>query len=474
MLPQSIKQFQNLRKEGKITSESLTKEYFARIRRSELNEYIYPLQLEEKALEQAKASDERFKKGKLLGMMDGVPMCIKDCFTLLGSKTTNASKILENFDSPFDAETVARLRKAGAVFIGKGNTDQFTMGASTETSYFGTSKNPHNPKKSPGGSSGGVTASIAGDTSLCGLGTDTGGSIRQPAALCGIAGLKCTYGRNSRYGALSMASSFDTIGPLAKNCEDLAIILSTIAGFDPKDATTSHNEDTDYSIDHNFNLKGLKIGVPKEYFEEGLDLEIRSKIEEVIKWYKDQGAIIKDISLPSTKYGIAVYYILCPSEVSSNMSRYDGIRFGYRTKEFEGLFDMYTKTRGEGLGKEVKRRIMLGTYALSAGYYDAYYNKASKVRRLVQIEFEKAFEDVDVIITPSTPTVAFDIGSKANNLLEMYLCDVYTVPVNSAGIPGLNVPCGLNKDNLPIGFQLIGPNFSEKLLLNVGASYERR
>lgn len=472
MIPKSISEFQNLRKEGKISSLELTNEYIERIKKSNLNEYIYPDQLFESARIQAQESDKRFESGELFGDMDGVPMNIKDCISLKGSFTTNASKILKDYKSEFDAEVVARLRKAGAVFLGKGNTDEFTMGSSTETSFFGPSKNPHDITRVPGGSSGGVGASVGGDTSLCGIGTDTGGSIRLPAAYCGIAGLKVTYGRVSRYGTLAMASSFDTVGPMAKNCEDLAILMQTISGQDQKDATTSHKS-IDVSIQPSFDISKLTIGLPKEYFVDGIESDVGASISKVIDFYKSKGAKFKEVSLPSTKYAVALYYILIPSEVSSNLACYDGSRFGLRSSTYNDLFEMYSKTRSEGFGDEVKRRILIGTFALSSGYYDAYYNKASKVRRLVQLEFDKVFQDIDVLLTPVTPTTAFELGGKIKDPLAMYLNDAFTIPANAAGIPALSVPCGFDSNKLPIGFQLMGPAFSEELLLNVGNIFEK-
>ncbi len=407
----------------------------------------------------------------------GIPYLSKDVFCEENLPTTASSNILrepgKEYCPPFDSTTTKRLKKAGAISMGKVNTDEFTMGSSTETSCFGVTKNPWDSSRVSGGSSGGSAAATSADECIFALGTDTGGSIRQPAAFCGCVGLKVTYGRTSRFGVMSMASSLDTIGTLCKTVEDAALVLQEIAGVDPLDATTSDAAVPDYLAGLTNSVKGMKIGLPKEYFIDGMDPEVEKAVRDAAKTFADLGAKIVDVSLPHTDYAMAAYYVICPSEVSSNMARYDGIRFGYTTENRENLVRYYEQVRNEGFGAEVKRRIMLGTYALSAGYYDAYYRKAQKVRTLVKQDFEKAFQNIDLILAPVTPTPAFSIGAHTDDPLQMYLEDVFTVPINMAGVPGLSIPCGFSKNNLPIGLQLIAPHFEEARLFTAGHAFEQ-
>lgn len=468
-----------LLREKKISSHELTKACLERAHATNgaLNAYV--LMNDEGALQDAKKADEAFAMGVPKSQLAGVPVALKDVFCTEGVRTTACSNILKNFVPPYDATSVKKLKAAGMVLLGKLNTDEFTCGASTETSCFGVTRNPWDTERVAGGSSGGSASAVAADACIYALGTDTGGSIRQPAAYCGITGLKVTYGRVSRFGVISMASSLDTIGPMTKDVWDAALVLNEIAGHDAHDATTPNVSVPDYTKALNAkDLKGLRIGLPKEYFIPGMDKEVEKSVRDALEVFKKLGAEVKEISLPYTKYGLAVYYILCPSEVSANMARYDGIRFGPGpSKEADDLHDYYLKARGEGFGDEMKRRIMIGSYALSSGYYDAYYLKAQKVRTLVKRDFEKAFEEVDVIITPTTPSTAFKVGENSADPVKMYLEDVFTVTVNIAGVPALAVPCGISmptssRPALPIGMQIIGPQFGEELLLKVGAVFQ--
>jgi aspartyl-tRNA(Asn)/glutamyl-tRNA(Gln) amidotransferase subunit A len=402
----------------------------------------------------------------------GIPIAIKDNINVLGTKTTCASKMLENFISPYDA-TVARLIKDnGMIILGKVNMDEFAMGGSTENSAFFATKNPCDVTKVPGGSSGGSAASVAGDMAPIALGSDTGGSIREPASLCGIVGMKPTYGLVSRYGLVAFASSLDQIGPMTKDVEDNANLLNVISGHDNMDSTSANVDKKDYSKALINDVKGIKIGIPKEYFGDGLQSEVRENIEKSIEKLKNLGAEIKEISLPVTKYALPTYYIIACAEASSNLGRFDGIRYGFRSKNFESLKDIYKNSRSEGFGKEVKRRILLGTYVLSAGYYDAYYKKAQKVRTAIKNDFDKAFKECDVIITPTVPTTAWDIGAKVSDPLEMYLMDLYTVPINISGVPAISIPCGKDSNGLPIGMQIIAKHFDEETLYRVAYTYE--
>lgn len=437
----------------------------------DLNAYVH--RDEAGALVQAQAADERLGQKAVLGFWDGIPMALKDIFLTDGLPTTCASSILRNFVAPYDATVVKKLKAQGMVLLGKLNMDEFAMGSSNEHSVFGPVKNPYDLTCVPGGSSGGSAAAVAAGSTFASLGTDTGGSIRQPAALTGTVGLKPTYGRVSRYGVIAYASSLDQVGPMTKDVTDCAHLLQAIAGFDPHDATSGAGEVPNYAAHLDKGVKGLRIGVPKEYFEHALDADVHQAVTDALAAYKAMGAILVDVSLPHTRYGIATYYVLAPAEASSNLARYDGVRYGQRDKDASGLNAMYTKTRGAHLGDEVKRRIMLGTYVLSAGYYDAYYKRAQKVRTLVRRDFAMAFEQVDVLLTPTTPSPAFKLGENETDPMKMYMEDVCTVPVNLAGVPALSLPCGMTKSGLPIGMQLIGNHWQEAVLLQAGRAYER-
>lgn len=428
---------------------------------------------EQGALKAAQASDARRAQNQSLGFWDGVPMGIKDIFLTEGMTTTCGSRILENFVAPYDATVVKRLKQAGVVLLGKQNMDEFAMGSSNEHSAFAPVCNPHDPTRVPGGSSGGSAASVACGSSFASLGTDTGGSIRQPAALTGIVGLKPTYSRVSRSGVIAYASSLDQVGPMTKDVYDCAKLLELIAGFDEDDMTTSTRPVPDYTKTLEQGVQGLRIGIAKEYTTHDLDPHIQAAIDASIETYQKMGATIVNVSLPHTEHGIATYYILAPAEASSNLARFDGVRFGYRAPDPQNLMDMYTASRSQGFGPEVKRRIMLGTYVLSSGYYDAYYRRAQQVRTLVQQDFRQAFEKIDVLLTPTSPTVAFPIGERDADPMKMYMADVYTVGVNLAGLPAISIPCGVCPQNLPIGLQLVGAPFAEDTLLRAARAYER-
>lgn len=458
----------------KFSSRELTSACLAAIqeKNAQLNAYVHVQ--ERGALAAAAKADAMIAAGREdIGPLRGVPAALKDVFSTAGAPTTACSNILKNFIPPYDATAVSRLKKAGMVLLGKTNTDEFTCGASTETSAFGTSKNPADPTRTPGGSSGGSAVAVGADMCIYALGTDTGGSIRQPASFCGVTGLKVTYGRVSRFGVISMASSLDTIGPMCKDVTDVAIVMNEIAGMDSFDSTTPDVAVPDYlEALKEIDVRGIKIGLPREYFIPGMDPQVEACVQAAVKELQKKGAIVREVSLPNTPYALAVYYIICPSEVSANMARYDGIRYGAGTNSSRDLFSYYTKTRGAGFGPEMKRRIMIGTYCLSAGYYDAYYKKAQQVRTLVKRDFDEAFKEVDVLIAPVAPTPAFKIGAHANDPVQMYLEDVFTVSINIAGVPALAVPCGASRGGLPIGMQIIGPQFGEDLLLKVGRAYE--
>lgn len=420
----------------------------------------------------AREADLRQEKGELRSALDGVPGALKDIINTKGVLTTSASKILSNFVPPYNATVAQRLFDAGLVLTGKTNTDEFACGGSTEYSAYGPTKNPWDQSRVAGGSSGGSAAAVAAQTCYYAMGTDTGGSIRLPASFCGVSGLKVTYGRVSRSGVTAMASSLDTVGPFAKTVEDLSLVLEVIAGHDPKDSTTPKIDVPKYSTGLAGDLKGLRIGVPKEYFVEGLDPEVEKSVRGAMAEYEKMGATLVPISLPYTKYAVAIYYIIMPAELSANLARYDGIRFGLKPEgDVADITDQYYQTRNQGFGQEVKRRILTGTYVLSAGYFDAYYRKAMKVRTLIKQDFEKAFQDVDVIMAPVSPTAAFKIGEKSNDPLAMYLEDAFTIPASMAGVPALSIPCGFAK-GLPVGLQIIGPQFSEQKLLQVGHQYQ--
>jgi aspartyl-tRNA(Asn)/glutamyl-tRNA(Gln) amidotransferase subunit A len=423
-------------------------------------------------LQQAAAVDAKRQAGQPLGKLAGIPVALKDVLCTKGTPTTCGSRMLSHFVPPYDAHVVERLRAADAVLFGKTNMDEFAMGSSTENSAFQITRNPWNTTCIPGGSSGGSAAAVAGCQTPLALATDTGGSIRQPAAFCGIVGLKPTYGRVSRYGLVAFASSLDQIGPVAHDLTDLAVLLEVISGHDPRDSTCVAQPVPEYTRTLNEPVPNLRIGVPREFFGAGLDAEIEANIQQALKEYEKQGATLVDVSLPHSKYALAAYYIVAPAEASSNLARYDGMHYGYRTPQKGDLIATYARTRGEGFGKEVQRRIMVGTYVLSSGYKDAYYVKALKVRRLVKQDYDAAFEHCDVIMGPTTPTAAFRIGEKSDDPLAMYLSDVYTVGCNLAGIPGLSIPCGFTTTGLPIGLQLLGPPFAEEKLLRIARMYE--
>ena len=450
-----------------ITLEDITKSYKDRIDDKEKDVQAFVTVTSDEALEQVKNIQERKTK------LAGIPIGIKDNMCIKGVKTTCSSKMLENFVAPYDATVIEKLNDEGLVSLGKLNMDEFAMGASTEYSAFKITKNPWNLKTVPGGSSGGSAAAVAANLVPWALGSDTGGSIRQPASLCGVVGLKPTYGLVSRYGLVAFASSLDQIGPITKDVTDSAMLLNVIAGHDEKDSTSVNMDKKDYTKSLVKDVKGLKIGVPKEYFGEGINEEVKASVKAAIKKYEEMGAIVEECSLDIANESLAVYYIIACAEASSNLGRFDGIRYGYRTKNFESLKDIYKNSRSEGFGEEVKRRIILGTYVLSSGYYDAYYKKAQKVRTLIKKEFEKLFEKYDVLLTPTSPSVAYEIGTKSSNPLEMYLADLCTVTVNIAGLPGISVPCGVDKNGMPIGMQLIGKQFDEETIIRAAYTYEQ-
>ncbi|MGE5240342.1 MAG: Asp-tRNA(Asn)/Glu-tRNA(Gln) amidotransferase subunit GatA [Bacteroidota bacterium] len=426
----------------------------------------------ERSLAQARAADARIGKGGA-GALAGVPIAQKDIFCADGWRTTCGSKILSNFTAPYDATIIGKFNAAGAVCLGKTNMDEFAMGSSNETSYYGGVKNPWDTAAVPGGSSGGSAAAVAARLAPAATGTDTGGSIRQPSALTNLTGLKPSYGRVSRYGMIAFASSLDQGGPMCRTAEDAALLLNVMAGFDPRDSTSVDAPVPDYTQTLSGDIKGLRIGLPKEYFGAGLSPEVAKTIDAAIAEYKKLGAQVVEVSLPNSQLAIPCYYVLAPAEASSNLSRFDGVRYGYRAKDYTDLLDMYCKTRAEGFGAEVKRRIMIGTYALSAGYYDAYYLKAQKLRRLIAEDFRKAFESCDVIMGPTSPTTAFRIGEKSDDPVAMYLSDIYTISVNLAGLPGMSIPAGFDSKGLPVGLQLIGKYFDEARLLNVAHRYQQ-
>ncbi|MEA2709899.1 MAG: aspartyl-tRNA(Asn)/glutamyl-tRNA(Gln) amidotransferase subunit [Phycisphaerales bacterium] len=455
-----------------ISAVELTKRVLARVEKLEPRVGAYLSVAADYAMAQAKLVDERSRSGPLAG----VPIALKDNLCTTFGTTTCASRMLENFRSPYDATVVRKLEEAGAVIIGKTNLDEFAMGSSTENSAFHVTRNPWDLDRVPGGSSGGSAAAVAAGTAIAALGSDTGGSIRQPAALCGIVGLKPTYGRVSRYGLVAFASSLDQVGPFGRTVADAAAMLNVIAGHDPKDSTAVASEVPDYLADLDTPLKNLRIGIAKEYqLDAGLDPHVKSAIDVAIAKYKELGATIVDVSLPHAEYGIAAYYVIAPCEASSNLARYDGVHYGHRTKQpVHDILELYAKSRAEGFGPEVQRRIMIGTYALSSGYYDAYYLSALRMRALIKRDFDQAFEECDVILTPTSPTPAFKIGEKSTDPLAMYLVDVFTVTCNIAGIPGISIPAGFTSGAkpLPIGLQLLGPTFSEPTLLRAARMYE--
>ncbi|MCG7916318.1 MAG: Asp-tRNA(Asn)/Glu-tRNA(Gln) amidotransferase subunit GatA [Candidatus Thiodiazotropha taylori] len=458
-------------KAGEFSSVELTGHFLERIERLDGNINAFITITAEQALAEAAAADEKLKAGDA-GPLTGIPIVQKDIFCTQGVKTSCGSRMLDNFISPYDATVVTKLKQAGVATLGKANMDEFAMGSSNETSFYGNVRNPWDRERVPGGSSGGSAAAVAARMAAAATGTDTGGSIRQPAALCGITGLKPTYGRISRFGMIAFASSLDQAGPMTASAEDAALMLQAMAGFDPRDSTSADHPIPDYSATLNDSLAGLKIGLPKEYFEEGLDEGVRSSIEAALEVYKGLGAEVVEISLPNSAMAVPTYYVVAPAECSSNLSRFDGARFGYRCEDPKDLEDLYKRSRGEGFGAEVKRRIMIGTYALSAGYYDAYYLKAQKTRHLISDDFKQAFEQVDVIMGPATPAPAFKLGEKTDDPVTMYLNDIYTIAANLAGLPGLSMPVQ-PVNGLPVGLQLIGNYFAEAKLLNVAHKFQQ-
>jgi len=469
----SIQQAHELLSSREISSEELTRAYLERIQRLDPQIKSYVTISEALASEQARDADQRIQRGEGLTPLTGIPYSAKDSISTRGVRTTCSSKILENYKPFYDSTAIKKLKSTNSALLGKNNMDEFGMGSSTENSGFFTTRNPWNFDYVPGGSSGGSAAAVAAGLAPFSLGEDTGGSVRMPASFCGVTGLKTTYGRVSRYGLIPLVSSFDTIGPMARSAYDVALVLETIAGHDPKDSTSRLEAVQKYSetLKNSESLRGLRIGIPKEYFVEELDSEVDASLRAAIKEIESLGAEVVEVSLPHTQYAIPVYYLILFAEASSNLAKYDGVRFGLSERNVESLMDVYLKTRESGFGAETKRRIMLGTFALSAGYYDAYYLKAQKVRTLIRQDFQKAFETCDALITPVAPTTAFRIGEKITNPLDMYLSDVHVVAVNLAGIPALSVPCGIS-NGLPIGMQIMGPHLSEEMLLRIGHMYQ--
>lgn len=460
-------------KNGEVSSVEITKSVFERIKAVEPKIDAYVTLDEENALKAAQEIDNKRAAGEDLPELAGIPIGIKDNISTKGLKTTCSSKMLENYVPPFNATVMNKVYENGMVVTGKLNMDEFAMGSSTENSYFKPTHNPHDIDRIPGGSSGGSAAAVAACEAIVSLGSDTGGSIRQPASYCGVVGLKPTYGSVSRFGLVAFASSLDQIGPLGRTVKDVAMLQSVINGHDRMDATSAYRTYSDLSAGLESGVSGLKIGLPKEYFGKGIDDEVKSGILNAVKALEAQGAVVEEISLPSTDYALSSYYIISSAEASSNLARYDGVRYGFRAEEYDGLIDMYEKTRSEGFGDEVKRRIMLGTFVLSSGFYDAYYKKAKLLQRRISEEFSEAFSDVDIIATPTVPTTAFKIGENTDDPLKMYATDICTVTVNIAGLPAISVPCGKDSKNLPIGLQLIGEKFTEQKLLNTAYTYEQ-
>ncbi len=469
----TVHELQEKLKKKELTIEEITKAYSKNIEEREKDVQAFITPLTNEAVEKAKEIQEKVEKGEITSPLAGIPIGIKDNICTKGIKTTCASKMLENFISPYNATVMEKINAENMINLGKLNMDEFAMGAATEYSYFHTTKNPWNLNTVPGGSSGGSSAAVAANLVPWALGSDTGGSIRQPASFCGVVGLKPSYGLVSRYGLVAFASSLDQIGPITKDVTDSAILLNIIAGHDEKDSTSVKKEKVDYTKALKNDVKGLKIGVPKEFFDKGINEEVNKVLKQAIETYKKLGAIVEECSLEIADYALATYYIIACAEASSNLGRFDGIRYGYRTPNYETLQDIYCNSRSEAFGDEVKRRIILGTYVLSSGYYDAYYKKAQQVRTLVKKEFDKLYEKYDILLTPTSPNVAFEIGTKSNNPLEMYLADICTVSVNIAGLPAISIPCGVNQEGMPIGMQLIGNKFAEETILNAAYTYEQ-
>ena len=472
MLNASLKELSTALAARKISSVELTQFFLGRIEKlnGALNAFITVDA--EKSLAQARAADERIAKGGAQPLT-GIPVAHKDIFVARGWRTTCGSKMLSNFVGPYDAHVIEQFNKAGAVILGKTNMDEFAMGSSSETSFYGPVRNPWDRAYVPGGSSGGSAAAVSARMAPAATGTDTGGSIRQPAALSGLSGLKPTYGLVSRYGMIAFASSLDQGGPMAKSAEDLAFLLNVMAGFDARDSTSSDRPTEDYTRDLGKPLSGLRIGVPGEHFGEGLAADVAQAVEAALAQFEKLGAKRVPISLPTSGLAVPAYYVIAPAEASSNLSRFDGVRYGHRAKEYRDLADMYRRTRAEGFGAEVRRRILIGTYVLSHGYYDAYYLKAQKIRRLIANDFVEAFERCDVVMGPTSPTVAFKIGAKAADPVQMYLNDIYTIPANLAGLPGMSIPCGFGTNNMPVGLHIVGNYFAEAKMLNIAHQYQR-
>ena len=471
MHDKTLSELSALLEAGEVSSVELTRHFLDRIERLDGDCNAFITVCAESALAEAEAADRRRARGEA-GPLTGLPIAHKDIFCTDGVRTSCASRMLDNFVAPYDATVVERLKAAGMVMLGKTNMDEFAMGSSNETSFYGPVKNPWDPSRVPGGSSGGSAAAVAARLAPAATGTDTGGSIRQPAALCGITGLKPTYGRISRWGMIAFASSLDQAGPMAQSAEDCALLLQAMAGFDERDSTCMDEPVPDYRAALGQSLEGLRIGLPREFFDEGLDAGVREVVEAALEVCRGLGAETVAIDLPNMKLSVPAYYVVAPAECSSNLSRFDGVRYGYRCENPRDLEDLYLRSRGEGFGAEVKRRILVGTYALSAGYYDAYYLKAQKARRLIADDFRRAFEQVDVILGPTTPTTAFGLGEKADDPVTMYLSDIYTIAVNLAGLPGMSIPAGFS-DGLPVGLQIIGNYFDEGRLLAVAHQYQQ-
>lgn len=457
-----------------LTISEINKAYIDRINEKEKDLDAFMTLLTDEALEKAKKIEEKIENGDITSSLAGIPIGIKDNICTKGIKTTCSSKMLENFIAPYDATVMEKINSQNMIPLGKLNMDEFAMGSSTENSAFKKTRNPWNLNKVPGGSSGGSASAVAAGMVPWALGSDTGGSVRQPASLCGIVGLKPTYGLISRYGLIAYASSLDQIGTFTKDVEDCAMLLNVIAGKDEKDTTSVDIGEKDYTKALKNDVKGLRIGVPKEYFAEGINPEVKEKVENAIEEYKKMGAVVEECSLPIAEYTLATYYIISCAEASSNLGRFDGIRYGYRANNYSNLRELFVNSRTEGFGAEVKRRIILGTYVLSSGYYDAYYKKAQQVRTLIKNEFNKVFEKYDILIIPTSPVTAFGIGEKSDNPLEMYMADICTVPINVAGVPAISIPCGVDKEGLPIGMQIIGKHFSEETILNAAYAYEQK
>lgn len=471
MFNDSLKQLSERLANREISSVELTTEFLRRIGKLNPQYNAFITVDEEKSLAQARDADEKIAAGET-GPLTGIPIAQKDIFCAKGWLTTCGSKMLSNFVSPYDADVIERFNRAGAINIGKTNMDEFAMGSSNETSYFGPVRNPWDAAAVPGGSSGGSACAVAARMAPAATGTDTGGSIRQPAALCGISGIKPTYGAVSRYGMIAFASSLDQGGPMAKSAEDLALMLNVMTGFDERDSTSLQREKEDYGRDLSKPLSGLRIGLPREYFAKGMSSDVEKAIEQALDEYRRLGAETVEVSLPNSPLSIPVYYVLAPAEASSNLSRFDGVRYGYRAQAFQDLAEMYRNTRAEGFGAEVKRRILIGTYVLSHGYYDAYYIKAQKLRRLIAQDFKDAFKQCDVIMGPTTPAVAFDLGEKSSDPIQMYLSDIYTSAANLAGLPGMSIPVGFGDKMRPVGLHIIGDYFSEARMLNIAHQYQ--